>query len=381
MKIAIVYDMAYPFNIGGVELRNYEIAKRLAKKHDVHIFCVKLWTGPDIIKKEKITYHGVCRYKKLHSFDGKRTIMEPLIFALKIYSCLKKEKFDVIDMSSFPYLHCFSCFFAASKKKTPLFCTWHQFWGGYWISYKGPFIGSVGLLIEFLVTKIPCRILAVSQSTKKQLEKRFVDNKNISVIYNGVDLKMIESIKSKINCNNKKYDIIFVGRLVHQKNVGLLLDLTKQLKQKYKDIRVCIVGDGPDKSELKKKAIKLGIVNNVFFTGFIQEKREVYKLMCQSRIFVLPSTLEGFGIVVVEAQACGIPVITVDTPLNASKELIGDSGYIVKNNAFALQNKVVYLMNNPDVYLNMSKKAMLQSKRFDWNIIAKELEKEYLTVV
>lgn len=56
MKIAIVYDMIYPFNIGGAEIRNYEIAKRLARHHEVHLFGVKLWDGPDVIRRDGLTF-------------------------------------------------------------------------------------------------------------------------------------------------------------------------------------------------------------------------------------------------------------------------------------------------------------------------------------
>jgi len=62
MKIALVYDMIYPYNIGGAELRNYEIAKRLSQNHEVHLFGVKMWDGPNIIIREGIVIHGVCRY-------------------------------------------------------------------------------------------------------------------------------------------------------------------------------------------------------------------------------------------------------------------------------------------------------------------------------
>jgi len=85
MKIAIVYDMLYPFNVGGAEIRNYEIAKVLAKEHDVHLIGVKLWKGKRVIKREGITYHGVCRYKKLHSFSGKRSILEPMYYSFKLF--------------------------------------------------------------------------------------------------------------------------------------------------------------------------------------------------------------------------------------------------------------------------------------------------------
>jgi len=72
MKIAIIYDMIYPFNVGGAEIRNWEIAIRLAKNNEVHLFGFQLWDGPSVIKRDGVTIHGVCKYSKFKR--GYRTI-------------------------------------------------------------------------------------------------------------------------------------------------------------------------------------------------------------------------------------------------------------------------------------------------------------------
>ncbi|MBU3907035.1 MAG: glycosyltransferase family 4 protein [Nanoarchaeota archaeon] len=383
MKIAIVYDMIYPFNIGGAELRNYEIAKRLAKKHEVHLFGVKLWKGPDIIKKEGITLHGVCRYKKLYSFSGKRTIFEPINFAIKLFKPLNSEKFGIIDTSSFVYFHCFTCKLVSILKKTPLVFTWHQYWGGYWHSYLGKLKGFFGKIIEKSVKNLTKNHIAISQTTKKQLINEGVKEKNIFVNYDGIDMDKINSI-NPIKTRREMYDIIFVGRLTHQKNVPLLIQSVGLLKKEFPSIKVNIIGDGPERKKLESLTKGLNLEKNVAFTGFLKKQEDVYKEMKSSKIFVLPSLLEGFGIVVVEAMACGLPTIVVNNEMSASKELISDrykNQLIVKNNPRSLAIAIKELLKNENLRKQINKEDKKNLQKFDWNCITKELEEYYLNII
>ena len=250
MKIAIIYDMIYPFNIGGLEIRNYEIAKRLIKKgHEVHLYGVKLWEGGDIIKKDGLILHGVCRYKNLYNINGKRTIFEPIKFAVKIFPELMKEKFDIIDNSSLPYLHCFTVALYAKIKKTPLLMTWQLYGGNYWYSYLG-YKGFIGKITEKIVVKLTDNHLPASETTKKDLVN--AGAKKVFVSYNGVDFKKINSAKRK----NSNYDIIFVGRLCHQKNVCLLIESVALLKKDFPKLKIAIIGGGPDRKKLEKLSEK-----------------------------------------------------------------------------------------------------------------------------
>ena len=86
MNIAIVYDLIYPFSIGGVECRNFDLARELAlRNHQVHLFGVKMWQGASTIKVARNIYiHGISRYRRKYSFSGRRNAIDPLIFSLKL---------------------------------------------------------------------------------------------------------------------------------------------------------------------------------------------------------------------------------------------------------------------------------------------------------
>ena len=103
MKIAMVYDAIYPWVKGGGEKRIYELSKRLvAQGHEVHLFGLNWWRGPEIIEKNDIILHGVCDKMELY-VNGRRSISEAIIFSIKLLPALARERYDIIDVTAFPY--------------------------------------------------------------------------------------------------------------------------------------------------------------------------------------------------------------------------------------------------------------------------------------
>ena len=322
MKIAYVYDAVYPYVKGGVEKRICEISRRLVKRgHQVHIFGIKWWDEKDVIIKEGVYLHGVCELKELY-IDGKRSIGEAIYFARKLALPLLKEDFDVIDCQAFPYFSCFSAKISSSLNRIPLLITWHEVWDDYWYEYLG-MKGAFGKTVEKMTVHLTDKAIAVSDRTKKDLERiGGGSKKEIKVIPNGIDFDKIKDVK----VSDKKSDVIFVGRLVEEKNVDILIRAIKLVKTDTPDIKCIIIGDGPKKNELEKLVHDLDLEGHIEFTGFLEDYNEVISCMKSSKVFVLPSTREGFGISALEANACGLPVVTVNHKMNATCDFITDGG-------------------------------------------------------
>ncbi|WP_367884760.1 glycosyltransferase [Thermococcus sp. JCM 11816] len=103
--------------------------------------------------------------------------------------------------------------------------------------------------------------------------------------------------------------------MIREKNVELLVRAVQILKTEIPDIKVLIIGgDGPERRRLERLSEELNLVENVDFKGFLDEYEAVISHMKASRVFVLPSIREGFGITALEANASGIPVVTVVHP-------------------------------------------------------------------
>src|SRR5471030_2419059 len=113
IKIAFVYDAIYPYVKGGAERRYFEIGKCLSSKnYQVHLYGMKFWKGPDVIYKDGLYLHGICKAKPLYTKNGRRSIQQALYFGI---NCLKliNEDFDIIDCCGFPYFSLFACKIAA----------------------------------------------------------------------------------------------------------------------------------------------------------------------------------------------------------------------------------------------------------------------------
>lgn len=383
MKVAFVYDAIYPWVKGGAEVRIHELGRRLSLQgHDVHLFGIKWWEGEDILRYEGLTLHGVCKARNLY-VNGRRSISEALVFSVKLFPALVTEKFDLIDVSVFPYFSCFTVKAVSVLKKTPVIFTWHEVWGDYWYEYLGKKKGIFGLIIEAAVAKISKNNIAVSEWTKLRLESLLGNGKEIAVLPNGVDLKLISETKPSCQDNTgskggKTCDIIFAGRLIKEKNVNVLIKAVSLLKRDNPEVCCCIVGDGPERKTLEKLALELGVQENVKFEGF-QEYRELIGKIKASKVLVLPSSREGFGMVVIEAFACGVPVVTVNEKYNAAQGLVTDGvdGFVVGLEEREIAESVKKIAGKNKNEKNISEAALLKAKNFDWDKILLKLEDFY----
>ena len=372
MKLAFVYDAIYPWVKGGAEKRIYELGWRLVQEgHEVHVFGVKWWDGADIIKNEGMVLHGVCNKMELY-VHGRRSISEAIIFSIELIPHLFKEKFDLIDVSVFPYFSCFSVKFVSVLKRTPVIFTWHEVWGDYWYEYMGRF-GYFGKLVENIVSKLTSRSIAVSEMTKNGLGSLGIAAENIHIVPNGIDIKIISSIKPAVDT----CDIIFVGRLIKEKNADLLIKAMDHVKKVLPDIMCYIIGDGPERERLSGLVSEYGLSNNVRFFGFM-DYNDIIAHMKSSRALVIPSSREGFGMVVIEAYACGVPVITVRGPRNAACGLVNEkTGFVVNLDARELGETICVLMKDAALQKKLSESTLEAAKDHDWDLVSRQLMSVY----
>ena len=371
MKVVFVSDVVYPYVKGGAEKRIYELSRHLvAQGHDVHIFGIQWWDGPAILKKDGITYHGVCRKKALY-VNGRRSIPEALWFALRLVVPLAREKFDVIDCNQHPYFPLFVCRIIATIKRKRFFATWHEYWGDYWYEYLGK-AGIIGYIIEKVGARMPDKIIAVSDRTAAALKSSGLSSQKVLVVSNGIPYRHIQQIQPA----ERTCDVLFAGRLIKDKHIDVLLHACAISKGK---IRLCILGDGPERGSLEKLAGELGIADRTEFGGFLEET-ELMARMKSARLFVLPSSREGFSITTVEAMACGLPVITVDCERNYSTDLIADgrTGMVTKLDDKALVTAMLALLEDENRRRRMSEECIKTAARYDWDILGLEVERLFI---
>ncbi|MDD3773741.1 MAG: glycosyltransferase family 4 protein [Patescibacteria group bacterium] len=160
---------------------------------------------------------------------------------------------------------------------------------------------------------------------------------------------------------NQKKLIIFSGKYIKRKGIIYLLQAFKNLVRKDNNLGLVLIGDGPEKKIYQQFISDNKIKNKVYLTGFINQK-ELPKYYKVGDIFVLPSLEENYGLVINEAMACGLPIITTKN-VGASYDLVesGRNGFVIKPaDSFELQKALKKILIQPKTYAKESAKVIKQ---------------------
>ena len=335
--IALVTDAIGPYHRGGKEQRYLELAHRLAERAEVHVYTMNWWQGAPVRRDGEVTYHAISPLLPLYS-GGRRSIRQAVVFAV---CCLRllTARFDVVEADHMPYIQLLPLKVVTLLRRRRLVVTWHECWGPeYWRSYLGR-PGRVGWLCEKLAMSLPDAIIAASPQTAARLRELTGGRVPIVTAPNGIDLRTIGASPAAAD----PADVIVVGRLLAHKRVDLLLEALAILRDRGRPVTAHVVGSGPELSSLTTRAAALGLTDLVRFRQDVGTQQLLYGVLKAARVAVFPSEREGFGIAVLEALACGVPVITTSAPDNLARHLVARSaggGIICEPDAPALADAI-----------------------------------------
>jgi len=214
-------------------------------------------------------------------------------------------------------------------------------------------------------------IVAVSKKIQFILEKNYRIKKNkLKTIYNGINIEKIRKLKEekieeyKDLFNNNKTKFITVGRLTEVKGHRYLINAFYKTKQEIENSILLIIGFGPLRDKLEKLIKKKNLEDDIILLG-LQENP--YKYMAKSDIFVLPSILEGFPNVLLEALACGTPIISTNCE-SGPYEILDNNryGFLTKTmDAEDLADKMIFLARNKEAIKKYSKLSLMRAENFN----------------
>jgi len=231
---------------------------------------------------------------------------------------------------------------------------------------------SFNFYFKFMMkmAKRASHFIANSKSTKNDLIGLLkIPERKISVTYLGVDHKKFFPLKKK---KHKKFIIGYVGGLGKRKNVEMLLKVAKKLENE--NVLIKIAGKGPQLNKLTRIKNQLNL-KNVEFVGFIPEN-ELNEFYNSLDLFIFPSLYEGFGLPVLEAMACGVPIIASNT--SSLPEIVGGAGILVDpNGTDEIAEAVERVMKDSSLREKMAKRGLERAKTFSWEKTAKETLKVY----
>lgn len=345
-KIKVLYIIT-SLGLGGAEKLLLHYLRNLDKdKYSLYVCCFR--EKPDDLIPEMSEFAEIINLKIKNKFN-------PIVI-ISIIKLVQKIKPDIIHTHLFqPRVY---TTIAQIFSKRPVLITQKH-------SIVNPRKHHLFILFEMLSIRLNDKVIAISESVKKSLKKyEFIPENKILVLPNCIDYKKFHNISEREIIQNKKEIVIgIVGRLEIEKGIKYLLLAMKIILTKFPNARLEIIGDGSQSKELKELSKKLGISNSVIFFGKFTDVIPFYNKM---DVFVLPSILEGFGIVLLEAMAAGVPVIA--THVDGIKEVVidGECGILVPpKNPEAIASSFTRLIENPQLTKKIIEEGFKRAKLFD----------------
>ena len=223
-------------------------------------------------------------------------------------------------------------------------------------------------------------IVIPSNSIKDVLIRDYGLRGGYTVIPTGMDLQPFnqadgKKLRSKMGWDEEKV-LISTGRFAKEKNWPVFLQAAQKVHQKHPDLRVVLIGDGPEKEALENLVTELDIAKQVTFTGKLPFS-EVISYLKAADVFGFASVTETQGLVTMEAMAAGLPVAAVDA--SGTRDIVedGKQGYLVPNDAGALAESIIRLFDTPSQMDTFRKNSFRKAKTFDIKKCTEQLVEVY----
>ncbi|WP_083881620.1 glycosyltransferase family 4 protein [Haloferax elongans] len=370
MKVTfLTYIYPYPergFN-PGIERVIQEFARNLVDKgHEVHVLTTYRNGGSEKHGEDQgVRIHRVSDTRRYLGRVGSLLSLDllSLNISFKSYSELL-ETSDVVHAFT-PIIHKFF--------STKLVSHYHH-----WDDPSQPleylYLPSSHLLWKQCY-EISDKVVAVSEYSATDLSERGVDDEKLVVVPNGVDTGKYNPGPSDIEFNEWETVLLYVGPLMDRKGIEYLIQSLPTILDKYPKTGLVIVGGG-ESDTYEELADSLGVKDNIRFEGFVPDEKlpEYYR---GADIFAFPSLLEGFGMVLIEAMASGLPVVS--TTSSAIPEVVGDAGLLCEPASVSpIAKQVCDLIENPELQHELSESGLTRvESKFTWNAATEQLIEHY----
>jgi glycosyltransferase involved in cell wall biosynthesis len=255
---------------------------------------------------------------QLYNRKGRRRILPPLLFGLGVVLHLlrRRGRYDVVHTASFPYFSLLGASAARRRGRYRILVDWHEVWTrAYWQDYLGGLRGAIGWRVQRACLRVPQRAFCFSRLHERRLRDLGLSG----------DLTRLEGqyagSPGAASPLPARPVVVFAGRHIPEKRVPGLVPALARARRELPALRAEIYGDGPERPKVLQAIAELELEDCVSAPGFVDAdvlERALRSALC----FVLPSWREGYGLVILESAARGVPGVVVAGPDNAATELV-----------------------------------------------------------
>jgi glycosyltransferase involved in cell wall biosynthesis len=321
MRVCLIYDCLFPHTVGGAERWYRGLAERLSRDgHEVTYLTLRQWprgTDPGV---SGVDVRVVGPRMQLYSGPGRRRVLPPVIFGAGVLWHLLRHgrRYEIVHTCSFPYFSLLAAGLLRPLRRYRLVVDWFEVWTRqYWREYLGRAGGDAGWLVQRLCTRVPQHAFCFSRLHAARLRQEGLQGEiaMLAGVYDGpLEARPVREPEPLV---------VFAGRHIPEKGVPAIPPAIARARQHLPRLRAAILGDGPDRPEVMRLAGRLGLDGVIDVPGFVSAET-VDDLLGRALCLLLPSSREGYGLVVIEAAAQGTPSIVVAGLDNAAVELVAD---------------------------------------------------------
>ncbi len=382
LNIAFVCDSITHLTAGSM-ISTLQFAEQLKERgHTVIIFAAKEKNKREITFYKKMK---VYRFPAIMMPGSQGQFLISFPRAAKVKQILLQEKIDIIHVTD-PTPSALLSIKAAKELKIKIVAHNHAQPENVKLSFsKNKIFNNIFYKYHLWAYRNANVIICPSLFAQRLLKENNFKAK-IAVISNGVDLSQFKPTDSSSFV--KKYQlpkdykrILSLGRLEPEKSIHTIIEAMPLILKKNKKVQLWIIGDGSLKNELAILSRRLGLEKNILFFGKLPHD-EVVMPYNACDLFVLPSIAEVEGMVVLEAMACGKPIIVSDSQRSTSSLFVRNNGLLFQlQNPKDLAEKVLQLLNNDQLRENMGKQSIAIANEYSLSSSIDKLEKVYYSLV
>lgn len=390
MRVGI-FTESYPPLVNGVSTSILMLEHALTKLgHEVFIITVS-----DNKKDYVLENNGhILRLPSVNlanCYDYKMTSVYPI----KAVNMIKKMNLDVIH-SNVEFTVGIFARVVSEQLSIPLVHTYHTNWEDYthYITKNKKILDDIckkllKYLVVFFEDKTVTELIVPSNKIYNLFKDKYKFTKNIHIIQTGIETskfykenfnqKDINSLKKKLGIKKKDFVVMTVSRLAKEKSVDRIINNHKELVKKYSNMKLLIVGDGPDIDKLKDEAKSLGVSDSVIFIGKVplNDIPIYYQL---GNVFVTASKSETQGLTVVEAISSSLPVVAVKDDSFVNSVIEDFNGFVFTDDEKYI-NSISKLYEDKELYNRLSNQSRLLSEDFSSEYFALKVLKVYETAI
>ncbi|OGD63387.1 hypothetical protein A2160_02810 [Candidatus Beckwithbacteria bacterium RBG_13_42_9] len=375
MRILLVTEfyssLTRPIFSGGVETRTFFVAKYLAQRHQVIVIARKR-------KGEKrIETRGNLKIYRLGSDVNNlaATVLSLFKRSFFIYQSINKGtsiSCDLVEGSN--YVTFLPAFLIGLIKGIPKVAWYPDVLIGEWHKYFSPVLMLFGEIAERFFLRLPWDyFLAISKKTAQKLVENGVNNKKITVIPCGVSKEWFNNKFSKF----KEPTLCVISRLLTYKRIEDVIKALANLKKEFPKLRLIIIGEGPQERVLQRLIEQFGLKSRVKFYRQVPEEKLI-RLLSKSHLFIHPSIIEGFGIVLVEAAAAGTPFVAAKIPTSEILAKKLKSGIVIDpGDIRSLDLAINKYLTNKKSYKEKQLNGLKFARDFTWDKLVEQTAKVY----